>query len=49
MTKQEKLSMIKSAIVALAQNPALDANAKKRGIKSLKAAYHKYANAGQKA
>ncbi len=39
MTKQEKLSMIKRAMITIAQNKSLNKNAKKRGLESLKQAY----------
>ena len=42
MTKQEKLEMIKKAITAIAQEPKLDPQAKKRGMKTLKEAYLRY-------
>lgn len=43
MKKQEKLAMIKSAIITLALHDSLDTSAKHRGIKSLKQAYRKHA------
>ncbi len=39
MTKQEKLSMIKKAMLAIAENKTLNKNAKQRGLESLKQAY----------
>jgi len=41
MTKQEKLSMIKRAMITIAQNKSLNKNAKRRGLESLKQAYLK--------
>lgn len=41
MTKQEKLKMIKEAMIALAQTKKLDPAAKKRGLASLGKAYRR--------
>lgn len=41
MTKKEKLSMIKRAMITIAQNKSLNKNAKRRGLESLKQAYLK--------
>ncbi len=43
MTKKEKMAMIKKAIITISQDNTLDLSAKQRGIRSLKAAYRKYA------
>ncbi|HOB09414.1 MAG: hypothetical protein WAP20_07600 [Limnochordia bacterium] len=41
MTRQEKLKMIKNAMIALAQDKRLDREAKKRGLISLGKAYRR--------